>query len=244
MVKIKAIDQQYTMKEISDIAETLYPFGEYYPQEHKGTRKELSIEDGKLVVQDTGEKVTYQTIETNIKYCEKEDLINLFFTLNKCNKKLAFSGVPLTAREKKKLMEERAEAYKQLQEKTQPQPIEEKEQLIHPTDEAIKELKQYFLTAFYGVGNNNPDYFNNFLIPAFKMCQTKKAIANLLLACYNGDKMMKQKKPKSWNKWVEVVCRLFSIDRLPYKPGELGEPDYNFYYWLKTQEKKPGDTKY
>ncbi len=241
MVKIKAIDQQYTMKEISDIAETLYPFGEYYPQEHKGTRKELSIEDGKLVVQDTGEKVTYQTIETNVKYCEKEDLINLFFTLNKCNKKLAFSGVPLTAREKKKLMEERAEAYKQLQEKTQPQPMEEKAPLMQITDEAIKELKLYFLPAFIGE-RNAPDNFNLYLIPALKRCQTRKDIANLLLACYNGGWMNVHRKPKSWNKWVEVICRLFSIDRLPYKPGELDEPDYyTKYHGLK---KPDNDTKH
>lgn len=241
MIKIKAIDQQYTMEEITAIVDEIYPFGEYYGKEHRGKKKELVLEDGILKAIETNEDVTYHTIETNEEYCKKEDLINLFLSLNRCNKKLAFSGIPLTAREKKRLIDERAEAYNQLQEiinPVEPQPMEEKAPLMQITDEAINGLKPYFVSTFKGMGNN-PDRFNENLIPALKMCQTKKEVANLLLACFNSASMIGNKRPKSWAKWVEAVCMLFSIDRLPYKPRELERPDYDVkYYWLKPPENR------
>lgn len=264
MVKIKAIDQQYTMPEITAIVDELYPFGEYDLQEHKGTRKEVctkegkvivhngkvgvqvggefkEIKDGKFYTRDTKEKVTYNTIETNEAYCDKEDLMSLFFTLNKCNRKLAFSALPLTAREKRQLIEERAEAYKHLQAiitSEKPQPREEKQPLMQITAEAIDGLKHYFSAAFKGMGGNL-NRFNENLIPALNRCQTRKEIANLIFACYKSDVMVRVHKPTSWNKWVEAVCRLLSIDGLPYKPGELERPDYDVkYYWLQPPKNR------
>ncbi len=113
------------------------------------------------------------------------------------------------------------------------QPGEDKAPLIQITPEAIDGLKPYFVATFKGMGKN-PDRFNEKLIPALKRCQTKKDIAALFYACYLSADMVRDMRPGSWNKWASVVCNLFSIDRLPYKPGELPPPDYDVkYYWLQ-----------
>lgn len=107
--------------------------------------------------------------------------------------------------------------------------------LMQITDEALDGLKEYFVATFKGMGNN-PDRFNENLVPALRRCQTKKQVAELALACYHSASMIQKKKPGSWNKWVDVWCKLFSIDRLPYKMNELPPPDYYIeYYWLKIK---------
>ncbi len=115
----------------------------------------------------------------------------------------------------------------------EPQPGESKRPLMQITQEAIDGLKPYFVSTFKGMGNNNPDRFTENLIPALQRCKTKKEIAALALACYNSGSMIQDRKP-SWNKWLTELCSLFSIDRLPYKMGELPPPDYDVkYYWLQ-----------
>lgn len=116
----------------------------------------------------------------------------------------------------------------------QPQPGDNtKRPLMQITQEAIDGLKHYFVSQFKGMGNN-PDRFTDNLIPALKQCQTKKEIAALALACYKSASLIKNNRPKSWNKWVNVWCTLFSIERLPYKMNELPEPDFDYkYFWLQ-----------
>lgn len=270
MIKIKEKNQSYTMEEIKAIVDELYPFGEY----------ELN---------DKGEA------DANPAYCDKEDLLNLFLLLNKCNKKLAFSPIPLRAREKKQLIEERDNIYKQLQEKLNPEALqlsEEKEpqqvtinfyqnnyiqknytqnnntqnnysyaytqsqkeddseikepqqdkhnRLITITDESLEEFRVFFIPAFKGMGNNIPDRFTQNLIPELTECFTKIEVAKLLYACYNSKCFNKRngKKKISWNKFKNRFCLLFSIDKLPYKPNELGEPDYEKYYWLEPPKNR------
>lgn len=225
MIKIKEINQSYTMEEIKAIVDELYPFGEY----------ELN---------DKGEA------DANPAYCDKEDLLNLFLLLNKCNKKLAFSPIPLRAREKKQLIEERDNIYKQLQEKLNPEALqlsEEKEpqqakhnRPITITDESLEEFRGFFIPTFKGMGNNIPDRFTQNLIPELTECFTKIEVAKLLYACYNSKCFNKRngKKKISWNKFKNRFCLLFSIDKLPYKPNELGEPDYEKYYWLEPPKNR------
>ena len=237
MIKIKEINQSYTMEEIKAIVDELYPFREYELKE-KGEA------------------------DANPAYCDKEDLLNLFLLLNKCNKKLAFSPIPLSAREKKQLMEERDKLYKQLQERfnpetpqpddsVKPQPddsVAKHERLITITAQNLEEFKSYFTSTFKGMGNNNPDRFTEKLIPGLQECFTKKDVANLLYACYksayfNGYFNQKNgKKWISWNKFKDRFCLLFSVERLPYKPNELGdelgEPDYKKFYWLEPPKNR------
>ena len=213
------------MEEIKAIVDELYPFGEY----------ELN---------DKGEA------DANPAYCDKEDLLNLFLLLNKCNKKLAFSPIPLRAREKKQLIEERDNIYKQLQEKLNPEALqlsEEKEpqqakhnRPITITDESLEEFRGFFIPTFKGMGNNIPDRFTQNLIPELTECFTKIEVAKLLYACYNSKCFNKRngKKKISWNKFKNRFCLLFSIDKLPYKPNELGEPDYEKYYWLEPPKNR------
>ena len=265
MTKIKEINQSYTMEEITAIVDELYPFGEY----------ELN-EKGQA--------------DSNPDYCDKEDLMNLFFSLNKCNEKLKpWRPIPLSAREKKQLIEERDNIYKQLQEKLNPEALqlsEEKEpqqvminfyqtnyiqknytqnnntqnnysyaytqsqkeddsEIKEPqqakhnrpitiTDESLEEFRGFFISIFNGMGNNR-DRFTENLIPELKECFTKIEVAKLLYACYKSKFFRKKngKKKISWNKFKDKFCLLFSVERLPYKPNELGEPDYEKFYWLE-----------
>ena len=119
----------------------------------------------------------------------------------------------------------------------QPRQAESRPPLMQITDEALDSLKEYFVPIFKGMGNNL-NKFDDYLIPALRRCQTKKQVAGVALACYKSDYMNKRRRPGSWNKWAEVVCNLFSIDRLPYKMSELTPPDYDVqYYWLKPENK-------
>lgn len=119
----------------------------------------------------------------------------------------------------------------------QPRQAENKPPLMQITDEALDGLKEYFVSTFKGMGNN-PDRFNENLVPELRRCQTKKQVAEVALACYNSDYMNKRRRPGSLNKWQEVFCNLFSIDKLPYHKNKLQQPDYDAkYYWLKQQNK-------
>ena len=119
----------------------------------------------------------------------------------------------------------------------EPQPGS-KRPLMQITQAAKDGLKPYFISTFKGMGNNNPDRFNENLIPELQRCKTKKEIAALALACYNSGSMIQDRKP-SWNKWLTELCNLFSIDRLPYKMSELPPPDYDIkYYWLQPPKNR------
>ena len=116
-----------------------------------------------------------------------------------------------------------------------------REPLMVITPEALKEFKAYFTSTFKGMGDN-PDRFNEYLKPALEQVAklTKKDIAILAKACYNSRDMRSDTRPKSWNKWKDVWCMLFSIDGLPYKQSELPEPEYgigNTFHYLNPPYK-------
>lgn len=126
----------------------------------------------------------------------------------------------------------------------QPQPEDTaKPLLLQITEEGKEGLKQYFEAPFKGMGNNI-DRFNENLISALKQCQTKKDIAEIILACYNSGSLIKTRRPNSWNKWVKVWCDLFFIDGIPYKASQIKKPDYDVkYYWLKPPVKSPKNSR-
>ena len=229
------------MPEITAIVDEIYPFGEYKITD-VGKPETMFLRFDKAVEEVVVNKAFVEGRNFEFDH-KKKALMELFFTLNKCNRIMAGQyTTPLTPEECEKVVSDREKAYNHLQaivNPVKPQPREEKQPLMHITAEAIVGLKPYFSAAFKGMGHGNPDRFNENLIPALKMCQTRKEIANLIFACYNSDVMAKAHKPKSWNKWVEAVCRLLSIEGLPYKPGELERPDYGVkYYWLQPPKNR------
>lgn len=222
MEKIKPIDHIYTMEEITKIVDNKYPCEEYN-----------TIEDERYIYIDENNPRNFE-----FDHCKKR-LMDLFFTLNNCNRIIAGQyREPLTPEECDRVIADRESAFGKIQEILNPapeaKPQQEKKRLFTITDEGISGLKEFFIATFKGMGNNNPDRFDENLIPALKQCQNKRDLANLFLACYNSDYLIDSKKPNSWNKWKDVVCRLFEIESLPYKPGELERPDFNGrFYWLK-----------
>lgn len=112
--KAQNIESQYTIYEITAFVDSIFPFGEYYL--HKREKLETRYKNG----QPFQEKTYYYTTETNVAYCKKEDLINSFLILNRCNQKLA-NILPIPAREKKRLLEERENAFREIQNTITPQ---------------------------------------------------------------------------------------------------------------------------
>ena len=270
MIKIKEINQSYTMEEITAIVDELYPYGE------------LKIKEDKRYIYTDGRNFEFDH--------KKKALMEILFNLNKYNSIIAGNyNKPLRPEECEEIITKRETAYKELNELVNPEALqlsEEKEpqqvtinfyqnnyiqknytqnnntqnnysyaytqsqkeddsEIKEPqqakhnrpitiTDESLEEFRGFFISTFKGMGNNR-DRFTENLIPELKECFTKIEVAKLLYACYKSKffRKMNGKKRISWNKFKDKFCLLFSVGRLPYKPNELGEPDYEKFYWLE-----------
>lgn len=101
---------------------------------------------------------------------------------------------------------------------TAPQQTKQK---VNITEEGKEILKNYFISSFKGMGNNNVNYFDEYLIPDLKKDRTGKEYATIAKLIFHSRELNRQKKPSSFSKWYEIFCNCLGIDKKTYRPNVL-----------------------
>lgn len=101
--------------------------------------------------------------------------------------------------------------------------------LVKITTESETEFKKFFKPEFKGKGVNE-DRFNNYLVPAFQKCKTKKEVAVLAKSIFHSEVFASFKRPVSFSEWCKHIGSFCSIDNIPNKESKLEDKEFD---WLR-----------